>query len=319
MDLLTKFLMSHIQDQQTAEILAVVFIAGTAFCIIFAILLFINNFFDPVRSRFLKGKKNSILGLIENEDELNIYQRYSHILLPSDGDLNNRTMQRLHHAGYHSRKNLFQYYAIRLFFIIVLPILTLIGMFVIPDVDWSKLWQALMVAAVLGFISPSFVLDKLIRNRQKIIQRAFPDVLDLLVVCTEAGLSLDAALQKVASEVSFSQPELAGELNLVIAEIRAGIERKKAFNGLAQRTGVEDIRGLMSSINQSMRFGSSIAQTLRVYSEDFRDKRMQAAEEKAAKIAAKLIFPTALCLLPCFILIILVPFGLTLMKSFSNF
>jgi tight adherence protein C len=127
------------------------------------------------------------------------------------------------------------------------------------------------------------------------------------VVCSEAGLSLDAAIQKVVVESGMSQPVLASELEIVIAETRAGIDRNKALQRLVERTGVEDIRGLVAALSQSMRFGTSIVETLKVYSEDLRDKRTQAAEEVAAKISTKLIFPLAVCLLPAFLMVVMLP------------
>jgi tight adherence protein C len=129
----------------------------------------------------------------------------------------------------------------------------------------------------------------------------------MIVICSEAGSSLDTALQKVAAELVISHPELASELSQVIAETRAGIERHVALQRIVERTGVEDIRGLVSTLTQSMRFGTSIAEALRLFSEDLRDKRTQAAEETAAKIGLKLIFPLGLCLLPAFLLVVLAP------------
>jgi tight adherence protein C len=318
MEYLTQIFISQVGDRETAGQLSIFFISAAAFCVIFGLLLLANSYFDPVRSRFLGGatSKKSLTG--DRSNGTNVYQKYSHILMSSDQELIGRTMQRLNYAGFHYNKNLYQYYAIRFILMITLPLLTLIIFLLVPGIKQDYLFQGAAFSFALGYIGPSFTLDRLIAKRQKIIQRAFPDALDLLVVCSEAGLSLDSAIQKVASEISFSQPVLAQELGLVIAEVRAGVDRKKAFNGLGERTGVEAIQGLMSSINQCMRFGSSISETLRIYSEDFRDKRVQAAEEKAAKISSKLIFPIALCLLPCFILIVIVPMGLSLIKLFNN-
>lgn len=318
MDTLTQIILTQINDRDTAELLALIFIAVAAFCIIFGALLLLNTVLDPVRSRFERGKNNVVLPAADRDAGLNVYYKYQHILLPTDEELIGRTMQRLHHAGFHYRKQMYQYYAIRLMLTFGLPLVAIIFMLLLPGIKLATFFQVSILMLGLGYIGPSFTLDHLIKKRQKTIQRAFPDALDLLIVCSEAGLSLDAAIQKVTAEIKISQPVLAEEFNLVIAEIRAGIDRRKAFNNLSERTGVEDIRGLMSTINQSIRFGSSIAETLRVYSEDFRDKRMQAAEEKAAKIGAKLIFPTALCLLPCFIMIVMVPFALNLLQVFKN-
>lgn len=320
MEILTQLILSQINDRQTAEILSVIFIGGAVFCLALGVLMFLNSIFDPVRSRYLRESNEVINRTIGRgyDSKNNIYEKYRHILLPADNELVSRTMQRLHHGGFHYRTNLYQYYALRLVLIIVLPVIAFLILTMVFNVKLGIIFQVIVLMIAIGYIGPSFVLDYLIAKRQKAIQRAFPDALDLLVVCSEAGLSLDAAIQKVTSEIKFSQPLLAEEFSLVIAEIRAGIDRKKAFSNLSDRTGVEEIRGLMSSINQSMRFGSSIAETLRVYSDEFRDKRIQKAEEMAAKIGAKLIFPTAVCLLPCFIFIVIIPFGLNLMQVFSG-
>ena len=200
---------------------------------------------------------------------------------------------------------------------ILLPLGVLILTIFMPIIKREIIWQSGLVALVLGYIGPIFILDKLASNRQKTIRRAFPDALDLLVVCSEAGLSLDAALQKVAGEIKISQPVLADELDIVIAETRAGVDRNKAMQRLVERTGVEDIRGLVSTLSQSMRFGTSIAEALKVYSEELRDKRTQAAEAVAAKIGTKLIFPLAVCLLPAFLIVVLAP-AMILFKNMGS-
>lgn len=321
MNIIQQLLIELTNNQLWAQQLTILFSTLAVFLIFLSSLMFINAQFDPVRLRLLRSLKTSDKQTDINieEKEGNAYQRYSKILIPSNNELTSRTKKRLNFAGFHYTSHITQYYAIRLVLILTLPTLVLAFIPFFPNLQANQIIQSMLIAAVLGYILPSFILDRMIKTRQKNIQRAFPDALDLLVVCTEAGLSLDASIQKVAEEIKFSQPILSEELNLVISELRAGIDRKKALIGIADRTGVEDIKGLMSSINQSMKFGSSIAETLRVYSEEFRDKRIQAAEEKAAKIGAKLIFPIAVCLLPSFILLVIVPFALNLMQVFKNF
>jgi tight adherence protein C len=200
---------------------------------------------------------------------------------------------------------------------ISLPLLVIMVAPFMSSMNGETTFQAVIIAIVIGYMSPSFILDKLIADRQKAIRRAFPDALDLLVVCSEAGLSLDAAIQKVATEINLSQPVLADELEIVIVETRAGIDRHKALQRLVERTGVEDLKGLVSALSQSMRFGTSIVETLKVYSEDLRDKRTQAAEAIAAKIGTKLIFPLAVCLLPAFLMVVMIP-ALLMIQNMSS-
>ena len=169
-----------------------------------------------------------------------------------------------------------------------------------------------------SFMFPDVYLSRGIEKRQHEIAVQLPDVLDLLVISVEAGLGLSAAIQRVADELTVSHPELGSELTLVNAEMRAGVDRSVALKNLADRTGLEDIRGLVALLVQTMRFGTSVADALRVYSEEFRDKRMQAAEEQAAKIGTKMIFPLVTCLFPSFFLVAIGPAVLRLMDVFSH-
>jgi len=150
------------------------------------------------------------------------------------------------------------------------------------------------------------------------VRAAFPDALDLMVVCVESGLALPQAIERVAEEMAVSQAELAEELALVNAQIRAGISSTEALRQLADRTGLEDIQGLVSLLAQSIRFGTSVAATLRIYAEEFRDRRMQAAEEMGAKIGTKLVFPLIFCLWPSFFLVAIGPVIIGILKTFGS-
>lgn len=285
----------------------VLMVFGAVFMLALALMSLLDDFFDPVRSRFKSEIYSDALSLVESNILTNKLQKHSNVFVPSDKSLLQRTTQRLHHGGFHGKYSLLHYYALRMLLMVMLPLLVLMVMALIPGMKGEVIFSSLLAALALGYVGPSFALDELIANRQKMLRRAFPDALDLLVVCSEAGLSLDSALQKVTTEIGISQPVLADELDIVIAETRAGIDRHKALQRLVERTGVEDIRGLVSTLSQSMRFGTSIAETLKVYSEELRDRRTQAAEEMAAKIGLKLIFPLALCLLPAFLIVVLLP------------
>jgi tight adherence protein C len=186
-----------------------------------------------------------------------------------------------------------------------------------PEVSTPQLAFFAFLAASVGVVGPSTVLDKLVEARMKKIRNGFPDALDLLVVCVESGLGLSGAIQRVADELHVSHPELSMELSLVNAETRAGVDRAKALKNLSERTGLDDIRGLVSLLVQTMRFGTSVADALRVYSEEFRDKRMQKAEEQAALIGTKLIFPLVLCLFPSFFLVAIGPAVIRLIDAFA--
>jgi tight adherence protein C len=157
---------------------------------------------------------------------------------------------------------------------------------------------AALVAAVFGYLLSGMAVGRLAKRRQHRIRLGLPDALDLLVVSVEAGLGLDQAIQRVAEELGFAHPDLCDELRLINLELRAGKNRVDALHNLADRTGVEDIRSLVSMLVQTDKFGTSVAQSLRVHSETVRTKRRQRAEEAAAKTGVKMVFPLVFCIFP---------------------
>jgi tight adherence protein C len=150
----------------------------------------------------------------------------------------------------------------------------------------------------LGYILPGMVLARMAKRRAHGIRLALADMLDLLVVSVEAGLGLDQALQRVGQELAFAYPALSDELRLINLELRAGKPRSEALRNLADRTGVDDLSSLVTMLIQTDKFGTSVAQSLRVYSETLRTKRRQRAEEAAAKTGVKMVFPLVTCIFP---------------------
>ena len=169
----------------------------------------------------------------------------------------------------------------------------------------------------LALIGPNWWLASRVNRRQAKLRNGFPDALDLLVICVEAGLGLTAALERVTTEIRILHPELAQEFASVNAEIRSGIDRATALQGLNRRTGLPEIRGLVTLLVQTMQLGTGIADSLRVYSSEFRDQRMQKAEERAAKTGTKMIFPLVVCEFPAFFLIAVGPVVIQIYKNFQ--
>ncbi|MGE5526571.1 MAG: type II secretion system F family protein [Rhodospirillaceae bacterium] len=165
----------------------------------------------------------------------------------------------------------------------------------------------LLFTGALGYYLPHLVLRRLVFLRQREIFESFPDALDLLIVCVEAGLAIDAALNRVADEMEHRSEALSEELHLVTLELRAGASKETALRNLALRTGVEDVNTLVAMLIQAERFGTSIADSLRVHADMLRTKRRQRAEEAAAKIALKLLFPLIFCIFPSLLLVLLGP------------
>jgi len=164
-----------------------------------------------------------------------------------------------------------------------------------------------VASGMAGFYLPNFLLSLKIESRKKQITKGFPDALDLMVVCVEAGMGLDAAISKVGEEIKLGNPVLSDEFRLLSLELRAGKLRRDALKNLALRTDIEDVNSLVTLLIQTDRFGTRIAQALRVYSDSMRVKRYQLAEELAAKLPTKLIFPLVLFILPSLFVVVLGP------------
>lgn len=182
-------------------------------------------------------------------------------------------------------------------------------------------WGPFFVYALsvgLGFLLPDFWLGNRIANRQERIRLGLPEALDLLVICSEAGLSLDQALLRASHELELSQPELSDELGLMILEQRAGRPRDEALQAFADRTDVDSIRALVNTLNQADTFGTSIARTLRVYSDTMRTQRRQRAEEKAAKTTVKLVFPLVFFIFPSLFVVTLGPSMILMFDGFAK-
>ncbi|QYJ96284.1 type II secretion system F family protein [Shewanella alkalitolerans] len=231
---------------------------------------------------------------------------------------NDETRRLLIHAGLHSDNALAVFSAIRLLLLLIGAGISIVLLQYLNEL--SAMISIYLVCLIMGgvFLAPSLILTYMANKRMRALRVGFPDALDLLVVCCEAGLGLLAALQRVARELSLSHPDLSSELELVCNKIRAGLTVKVALNEFTERTGLEDIKGLNSAISQSIRLGTGIAATLRVFSEEYRDKRLQQAEEQAAKMAVKMIFPMMFCIWPSFFIVAVGPAVLKVMKVWGQ-
>lgn len=242
----------------------------------------------------------------------------SQYVLPREALERSVTQERLTHAGFREPNAMQLFYAAKAVLIIGLPLLVFFGAQFFPDLTNRQVMFSVIAAAAIGMLAPSMVVDRYYNKRQKLLRDGFPDALDLLVVCVEAGLGLSQALQRVADELAVSHLELSQELSIVNAEVRAGVDRVEALKNLSARTGLDDIKGLVSLLVQTLRFGTGVADSLRVYSEEFRDKRTQRAEEIAAKIGTKLIFPLVFFMFPGFFVVAVGPAAIRFIDAFSK-
>ena len=199
---------------------------------------------------------------------------------------------RLTQAGYRREEALTIFFGIRVVFALTLFALFSTSMVMKPNLTLA------LGGLGLGYVLPGMVLARLAKRRAHRIRLSLADMLDLLVVSVEAGLGLDQALSRVGMELEFAYPELSAELKLINLELRAGKARSEALRNLADRTGVDDLSSLVTMLIQTDKFGTSVAQSLRVYSETLRTKRRQRAEEAAAKTGVKMVFPLVFCIFP---------------------
>jgi tight adherence protein C len=223
--------------------------------------------------------------------------------------------ERLVMAGYRSDAAGTIFFAARVLLAIVLPFALLTGLiFAGHEMEVSGTTFVVLAGALVGYIAPGMWLNHAVETRQRNIFEAFPEAVDMMVVCVEAGLGMDAAIARTAQEMEIRSPDLAEELHLVGMEIRVGATRERAMRGLAKRTGVEEVSSFVAMMLQADKFGTSVADSLRVQSDALRVKRRQRAEEAAAKLPVKLLFPLILCIFPSMLLVLVGPSAIQMVR-----
>ncbi|MFL7964343.1 type II secretion system F family protein [Pseudomonas kielensis] len=320
MDFLLGLLSRLTGNEELARLLFIAAIGLSTVLAVVALLLLMLGLQDPVQRRLALIKRGYAGNTVGQEAPSNLQlllERVGQHFASTDQAHTSATQTLLTHAGYRSASAVQMYWAVRL----MLP-LSMVGvaLLLLPMIKVSVAIGLLAVTLVagIGWLLPAIYVGKRKQARQGRLRAAFPDALDLMVVCVESGLALPTTIERVAEEMSVSQVELAEELALVNAQIRAGITSTEALKQLAVRTGLEDIQGLVSLLAQSIRFGTSVADTLRIYADEFRDRRTQAAEEMGAKIGTKLIFPLIFCLWPSFFLVAIGPAMIGVFRAFGN-
>lgn len=228
--------------------------------------------------------------------------------LPAEGWEKSTLRIRFMNAGYQTASAPILFFAAKTILTLLLPGLLLLYSGIGKTTIAPNLFLMLLVLlAAIGYFLPNALLERQIAHRQREIFENFPDAIDLMTVCVEAGLGLDAAIGRVGEEMRMKSPTLANELHLVTLELRAGGTRAQALRNLALRTGVEEVDTLVAMLIQADRFGTSVADSLRVHSDSLRTKRRLRAEEAAAKIPLKLLFPLIFFIFPSMLLVLLGP------------
>ncbi len=316
-----------IDDPQMAQISFMVLLGLAAFTLMVAGLLVYLGLSNPIRRRVQELEPQAVgggapgAGSVEGGKPTGTVLRLAgtmgNRLMPAEKEVRTRIHNQLRHAGIYAPGALNTFYGAKLGLTLLLPTLALLVVQLIR-VPFATAMLVALAAGMVGYLLPTYWLNRAIKRRTTSLRRGLPDTLDLLVVCTEAGLGLSAAIQRVAQDLEISQPDLSGELKMYGMQTRAGMETRAALRDLEERSGVEEIRGLVTSLIQSMRFGTSVATTLRIYAAELRDKRTQEAEERAAKVSTKMIFPLVFCILPSFFVVAIGPPLLGAMEAMAG-
>ncbi|MGF1696792.1 type II secretion system F family protein [Vibrio lamellibrachiae] len=314
MDRLIEMLNQINIDEQTFLLMLVLV---TTTLIVMTVAFIIFGFKSPIKRKLEAIRKESGGEKLKKSRKLdNTLESLAPMMTPKNSKESESIRHQLMHAGYHDADALTIFYAIKVFSFVVGVMMAASFYYFLPDMGSLRL--AMGGSVGFGLFIPNIVLSQIVKKRQSKIRGGVPDALDLLVVCTESGLGFNSALRRVADELMISHPEFADELDTVCAKIKAGVEMSDAFEDLVDRTGVEEITGLVKMLAHASRIGGSISQTLREYTEDFRDRRNQEVEEIAAKIPTKMIFPLLLFIWPCFFIVAIGPSMLSITATLGK-
>ena len=228
------------------------------------------------------------------------------IIVPDDEAERTLLTARLVHAGFYGRQAMHVFLGVKLA-LLVLATAVGMGLTLTGTLPVGKALPASLALFVVGMIGPSFWLDRRKAARQAILRRGLPDALDVLIICVEGGLSMQAGIKRVADELREAHPALGAELRIVDREVQLGRTAGDALGHFARRSDLEEVAGLASVVNQSERFGASLAKSLRTHSDGLRVRRKQRAEEQAQKASTKILIPTLLCIFPALFVILLAP------------
>lgn len=307
----TVFGLIDIQNQ-TITIQLLVFLSTTL--LIYGVFIWLTSGDQDIKRRLKEIKEGTGLTSRETHKEGMFNVRWiepiAKIALPRNDWDKSRVLKKLVRAGYRSENTIKTYFAVKVILAILLPLAVVIPLIVIgtiPLVEQTLAIFMLVLMALVGYYIPDLFLHSKTNQRKNSFSEGFPDAMDLLVVCVEAGLGLDAAIQRVGKEMSLSNYELAVEFNILSLELRAGKSRAEALRALADRTDVEQVKSLVALLIQAEHFGTSIADALREHAAEMRHIRIQIAKEKAAKLPVKMLFPIVFFIFPALFIVVLSP------------
>lgn len=308
MDMLNQLLGPVLADPQLRQWLLIGIVGLSAITLFWGLTLVASGVMSPYRRQLKHIQQEA------DENDQTLEQRLFIAKQHGSGFNGHRIRTLLVHAGFHKESAYSLFNGIRIIVILLAVIFGFLGLNLYTQLPFNIILLLIVAIAYVAYVLPVFILERMADKRMTQMKVAMPDALDLLVVCTEAGMGFKAALQRVAQEVSMSHEELAHELILVSAKLRAGLTMQQSFEEFILRTGLEDFRSLNVAINQCIQLGTSIAETLRVYADEYRIKRKQEAEELAAKVGTKMIFPLVFFIWPSFFIVAVGPALLKVLK-----
>lgn len=312
MDTLNQLTGQMLSDPQLRQWLLIGIVGLSVVTLFWGVSLVISGVASPYRRQLKEIQQD------QEDREQSLEQRLFIAKKHGSGFNGHRIRTLLIHAGYHKESAYSLFNGIRVIVVLLALVLGFVGLSLFAQLPFNIVLLVLAGIGYVAYVLPVFVLERLANKRMTQMKMAMPDALDLLVVCTEAGMGFKAALQRVAQEVSMSHEELAHELTLISAKLRAGLSMQQSFDEFILRTGLEDFRSLNVAINQSIQLGTSIAETLRVFADEYRIKRKQEAEELAAKIGTKMIFPLVFFIWPSFFIVAVGPALLKIFKVMGS-
>jgi tight adherence protein C len=243
----------------------------------------------------------------------------SKLSLPEEGWQSSSVQLKFLQAGILNKNAPHYYFAVKTLLTLVLPVvLALFLYFTQPNIPFVRVLLLVLLTAAAGYYLPEMLLSFITRRRIERMRKSLPDMIDLMVICTESGMGIDAAIARISREMARANPDLAQEFYLAALEMRAGATRIEALRNLALRSRLEDLEGLVSVLVQADKFGTSLAESLRVQSDMMRTRRTQRAEELAAKIPVKMTLPLVLCIFPTLLIVLLGPAVIQMIQAFKK-
>lgn len=263
------------------------------------------------------GQAKQRLRIDENESLwARLLRPLNQYVVPTSEERISHVRNRLTQAGFMGPAAVRVYYAVRVVLAIALPVVfAVLAPFILADTEVEQLVLIAGALSLAGLYMPAVIVTQRIQKRQQLAFEGFPDALDMLLVCVEAGLGLDSALNRVSQEITRAHPMLAEQFQLVALELRAGKSREQALRNLAQRVGIDEVRSFVNLLVQSENLGTSIAQALRVHADEMRKIRLARAEEEANKLPVKLAIPLVLLVLPALMLTVMSPAIISIIRN----